>query len=593
MHFPGIYYHIFIRLGDFRMNLMNVIQVMGGLAIFIFGMKLMSSGLHRVAGERMRSILRMFSANRFVAVATGAVVTGVIQSSGASTVMVVGFVNAGLLTLVQAIGLILGSHIGTTVTAQLVAFDLNWIIMPSIIIGLVFSFISNRKISNWSDTILGLGFLFLGMMTMSNELHALSHYEPFVKALQSVNCQPVNGVMPLMPMLGALAIGAFATIAMQSSSACTGVLVALGTANLIDIHTALVMIMGANIGTTVTAQLAAITANRIAKQAALANTLANTIGALVIMVSLWFTIDGKPVFLKLVEFLSFGAGIPRQIANAHTIFNVCTTILWLPFIGLLAKLCEKLLPVKEPSQVVFERLEPHLLSTPAIALTQTASALRKMLKKSWKMIDCALSVYNRNDERNQAVEKQLEQREADIDRRQKAITEYLSKLMLRSLNAKESEQIPMLLHCTNDVERIGDHAEIIHATVLRLLEQNLHFSPDAEQEYDQLHDTLAELAHATIKMLEAPSAEYGIQAARVQERMQIMLDTSETKHFARISNGECKPQVGMLFLELIEEMRKISRHLENIHERASSFYGKFPKARNRIPKTVKPAEETA
>ena len=216
-----------------------------------------------------------------------------------------------------------------------------------------------------------------------------------------------------------------------------------------------------------------------------------------------------------------------------------------------------------------------------------------MLKKSWKMIDCALSVYNRNDERNQAVEKQLEQREADIDRRQKAITEYLSKLMLRSLNAKESEQIPMLLHCTNDVERIGDHAEIIHATVLRLLEQNLHFSPDAEKEYDQLHDTLAELAHATIKMLEAPSAEYGIQAARVQERMQIMLDTSETKHFARISNGECKPQVGMLFLELIEEMRKISRHLENIHERAASFYGKFPKARNRIPKTAKPAEETA
>ena len=575
------------------MNLMNVIQVMGGLAIFIFGMKLMSTGLHRVAGERMRSILRMFSANRFVAVATGAVATGVIQSSGASTVMVVGFVNAGLLTLVQAIGLILGSHIGTTVTAQLVAFDLNWLIMPSIIIGLIFSFVPNRKVSDWSETILGLGFLFLGMMTMSNELHVLSHYEPFVRALRSVNCQPVNGVMPVMPMIGALAIGAFATIAMQSSSACTGVLVALGAANLLDIYTALVLVMGANIGTTVTAQLAAITANRIAKQAALANTLSNTIGALITTATFWITINGEPVFLKVVEWVSFGAGIPRQIANAHTVFNVFTTIMWLPFVDLLARICEKMLPVKESGKVVYERLEPHLLSTPAIALTQTASALRKMLKKSWKMIDCALSVYNRNDERNQSVEKQLEQREADIDRRQKAITEYLSKLMLRPLTMNESEQIPMLLHCTNDVERIGDHAEIIHATVLRLQEQNLRFSPDAEKEYDQLHDTLSDLAQATVRMLEAPSAEFRIEAVRVQERMQIMLNNSEAKHFTRISNGECKPQVGMLFLELVEEMRKISRHLENIHERAASFYGKFPKAHSRSPKNTKPAEQPA
>ena len=569
------------------MSLMNVIQVLGGLAIFIFGMKLMSDGLHRVAGERMRSILRMFSANRFVAVGTGAVVTGIIQSSGASTVMVVGFVNAGLLSLVQAIGLILGSHIGTTVTAQLVAFDLNWLIMPSIIIGLIFSFVPDRRVSNWSETILGLGFLFLGMMTMSNELHALSHYEPFVRTLQSVNCKPVNGVMPVLPMLGALAIGAFATIAMQSSSACTGVLVALGSAGLLDIYTALVLVMGANIGTTVTAQVAAIAANRIAKQAALANTLSNTIGALITMATFWITIQGEPVFLKLVQWVSFGAGIPRQIANAHTIFNVCTTLMWLPFVGLLATLCERLIPVKETAQVIYERLEPHLLNTPSIALTQTASALRKMLKKSWKMIDCALNVYNRNDEHNQVMEKQLEQREADIDERQRAITEYLSKLMLRPLSSKESEQIPMLLHCTNDVERIGDHASIIHDTILRLQESGLRFSSDAEAEYDQLHDTLAELTAATVRMLEAPSSEHQIEAARLQERMQIMLDNSETKHFSRISNGDCKPRVGILFLELIEEIRKISRHLENIHERAAMFYGKFPKARNRVPQTAR------
>ena len=575
------------------MTLMNAVQVMGGLAIFIFGMKLMSDGLRKVAGERMRSILRMFSANRFVAVATGAVVTGVIQSSGASTVMVVGFVNAGLLTLVQAIGLILGSHIGTTVTAQLVAFDLNWLIMPSIIIGMIFNFIPNRKISNWSETILGLGFLFLGMLTMSNELHALSKYEPFVKTLQMVNCQPVNGMMPILPMLGALLIGAFATIAMQSSSACTGVLVALGAAGLLDIYTALVLVMGANIGTTVTAQIAAITANRIAKQAALANTLSNTIGALITMATFWIMVDGEPVFLKLVEWVSMGAGIPRQIANAHTIFNVWTTVMWLPFVGLLAAMCEKLVPVEKSGKVVYERLEPHLLSTPSIALTQTASALRKMLKKAWKMIDCALNVYNRNDEKNQMIEKQLEQREADIDRRQKAITEYLSKLMQRSLTSRQSEQIPMLLHCTNDVERIGDHAEIIHAVVRRLLDEGLRFSPEAEAEYDRLHDGLASLAHATVDMLENPTEELRTVAAGLQEQMQTMLEHSETKHFARISNGECRPQVGMLFLELVEEMRKISRHLENIHDRASMFYGKFPNPRKIAEQQARKQREAA
>ena len=556
------------------MNLMSTLQVLGGLAIFIFGMKLMSDGLHRVAGEKMRSILRLFSANRFAAVTTGAVVTGVIQSSSASTVMVVGFVNAGLLTLVQAIGLMLGAHIGTTITAQLVAFDISWIIMPSIILGLLLGFVNKSRVSNWSETVLGLGFLFLGMEIMSDELNALKTCEPFLNTLRMFNCAPVDGTIPFLPMLGALTVGTLATCVMQSSSACTGVLVALGAARLLDIHTALALVLGANIGTTITAQLAAMTANRIAKQAALANTLSNTIGALITMATFWITIDGEPVFLKVVDWVSIGAGVPRQIANAHTLFNVFTTVMWLPFIGTLAKICEKLIPVKE-TRVVYERLEPHLLNTPAIALTQTTSAMRQMLKKSWTMIDCALNVYNRNDERNQVVEKQLEQREADIDARQKAITEYLSQLMLRPLNAKESGQIPMLLHCTNDVERIGDHAEIIHATVRRLLDGDLHFSPDAEHEYDQLHDALARLTEATIKMLEAPSAANREAAVQLQEQIQSMLDRSETEHFTRISNGECRPQVGILFLELLEEMRKISRHLENIHERAAMFYGKF------------------
>ncbi len=570
------------------MNPMSLLQILGGLSIFIFGMKIMSDGLRRAAGEKMRSLLRMFSANRFIAVTTGAVVTGIIQSSSASTVMVVGFVNAGLLTLVQAIGLMLGAHIGTTITAQLVAFDISWIIMPAIIFGLLLGFVKKGRFSDWSDIVIGLGFIFLGMEFMSSELNALKESEAFLNALRTFECTPVNGAIPVMPMLGALAIGTLATCIMQSSSACTGVLVALGTTGLLDLHTAMVLVLGANIGTTITAQLAALTANRIAKQAALANTLSNAIGALIILASFWIAVDGEPVFMRIVRWCSMGAGTPRQIANAHTIFNAFNTMMWLPFIGHLAKLCEKLISVNE-TQVNYEWLDSNLLNTPSIALTQTTSAIRQMLKKSWTMIDCALNVYDHNDERNQIVEKQLEQREEDIDARQKAITEYLSKLMLRPLNEKESNQIPMLLHCTNDVERIGDHAQVIHSAVRRLLDGELRFSPEAEHEYVKLHNALSQLNQATVQMLEVPSSEHQTAATRMQERIKNMLDTSEAEHMQRIVDGKCRPQVGLLFWELLEEFRKISRHLENIHERAAMFYGKFHSVREEQPQEQRQA----
>ena len=560
------------------MDFSTFTTIFGGLAIFIFGMKLMSDGLHHVAGERMRSILRMFSANPIVAVLSGAVVTCVIQSSSASTVMVIGFVNAGLLSLVQAMGLIFGANIGTTITAQLVAFEISWIIMPAIILGLLLSFVPRQRVANWSETVIGFGFLFLGMETMSSALKTMSQNPAFMEAFQTFQCAPVNGIVPIGSLLGAIGIGLVATCIIQSSSACSGIIIALGASGLLDIYTAVALVIGSNIGTTVTAQLAALTANRIAKQAALAHTLFNTIGALLIGLTFYIVIDGESVFFKLIGDL--GGDLPRQIANAHTAFNVLTTLVLLPFIPLLAKICEKVIPVQE-SRIKYERLEKHLLDTPSIALTQTTSALRQMLQKSWKMVDCTLSVYNRNDEKNQIIEKQLDKREADIDERQQAITEYLSQLMLRPLTAQESEQIPMLLHCTNDVERIGDHAEIIYATVKRLHADGLQFSADAEAEYDLLHDTLADLAESTIKMLAKPCAARQEEAERLMKKISGMLDNSEAEHFNRISDGGCKPQVGILYLELVEEMRKISRHLENINDRAAMFYGKFPNAHER------------
>ena len=559
---------------------MQWMQVFGGLAIFIFGMKLMSDGLHHVAGERMRSILRMFSANRFVGVVSGAVVTCVIQSSSASTVMVISFVNAGLLSLVQAMGLIFGANIGTTITAQLVAFDIAWIIMPAIILGLLISFIPKARVANWSETVIGFGFLFLGMEMMSTTLKTMAQNPAFMKAFQTFQCAPVDGVIPIFSLLGAIGIGVAATFIVQSSSACSGIVIALGASGLLDIYTAVALVLGSNIGTTVTAQLAALTANRIAKQAALAHTLFNCIGVILMMIFIYIPWAGEPLFFKAIDLFSFNGDLPRKIANAHTLFNVLTTLLLMPFIPLLAKICEKCIPVRE-ERVKYEKLDKHLLDAPSIALTQTASALHKMLKKSWKMIDCTLNLYNRNDEKNQQIAKQLEKREADIDERQKAITEYLSQLMMKPLTARESEQIPMLLHCTNDAERIGDHAEIIKATIDRLKNDELQFSPDAEKEYDTLHDMLSELAGITIRHLENPSAVQHNEARHLQEKLQLALERSETEHFNRIGSGDCHAPTGIIFLEIVEEIRKIARHLENINDRAVMFYGKFPNTHKR------------
>ena len=566
---------------------MLLLQVFGGLAIFIFGMKLMVDGLHNVAGDKMRTVLRLFSANRFVGILSGTAVTAVIQSSSASTVMVIGFVNAGLLTLVQAIAIIFGANIGTTVTAQIVAFDIEWIIMPSIIVGLLLSFVPARSIRNWSETVIGLGFIFLGMTLMSNELKKLAADPWFMELFQTFECAPVNGVIPPMALLGAIGVGLVATCVVQSSSAVSGIVIALGISGLVDLYTAVALILGSNIGTTITAQLASLTANRVAKQAALAHTLFNVLGVVIISSTFWFTIDGEAIFFKAVRWFSGTEGLPpeeacksigREIANAHTLFNVTVTVILTAFIPLLAKICEKVIPL-EKERTKFQRLEPHLLYTPSIALAQTAGALRKMLKKSWKIVDCTLCLYNKNDEKNQAVLKQLEKREADVDERQKDITEYLSKLMQVQLTKEEAEQIPLLLHCTNDAERLGDLASGIRDLMNRLQSNKYKFSEKAEKEFDELHATLTSLADISIRLLEKKSTDTLIEAKGTKRKMKEMLNAVEADHMTRVNGGTCLPEVSILYLELLESMRKIYKNIANIIDRAEMFYDKLPKQR--------------
>ena len=362
-----------------------------------------------------------------------------------------------------------------------------------------------------------------------------------MEAFQTFKCAPVDGVMPPMALLGAICVGIIATLIIQSSSACSGIVIALGASGLVDLYTGVALVLGANVGTTITAQLAALAANRLAKQAALAHTLFNVLGVLLICGTFWITWDKEPVFFRLVEWLSADGSLPRKIANAHTVFNCATTFLLIPFIPLLAKTCEKIIPLQK-KEVKYEYLEPHLLETPSIALAQTVAALRKMLKKAWKMIDTTLRIYNKNDEKNQKRLKQMEKREADIDERQQKITEYLSELMLQRLTPEEAGQIPLLLHCTNDTERIGDHASILKDVVERMRASEHTLSQEAECEFNRLHKNLNELSGMTVDILEKHSRDTMQDARTLENEINKQLLLAEEGHMNRLNKGQCTPE---------------------------------------------------
>ncbi len=552
------------------------VNAAGGLALFLFGMKLMSRGLQKAAGEKMRMILRFFSSNRFAGILSGTVVTSVLQSSSVTTIMVIGFINAGLLTLPQSIGIIFGANIGTTITAQLVAFKIGIVIMPSIILGFGLSFFKSEKISQLGETILGFGLLFFGMEIMGSELKKIAEYPAFVSVFQLFRCAPAaNGMIPMGALSGTIAVGVVATMIIQSSSACIGIVIALSASGVMDLYTAVGILLGTNIGTTVTAQLAALTANQVARQAALAHTLFNAIGVVITVATFLIPMGGEPIFFHLIRQISGDDSLPRQIANAHTLFNVATTLLLVPFISPLAKICGRLIPLKA-DPVKYVRLEPHLLNTPSIALSQVAAELRKMLKRSWKMADAVLNIYIDNSESNQEYVKSLPQREEEIDARQHAISDYLTALMLKPLVPRETRQIPVLLHCANDAEKIGDYAMELGELMKKIKEENIQFSESAEKELKLLHRQLDALTQDAVGLLKENHTQHPESVYRAHREIQKAMDDAELTHMNRLYEGKCVVKNGVLFMELLEKIRKIERHIFNIAERTGDFYGKLP-----------------
>lgn len=556
-----------------------IIAVAGGLAIFIFGMKIMSDGLQKVAGENMKKMLQLFAKNAWIAAIAGAIVTAVIQSSSATTVMVIGFINAGLLNLIQAIGIIFGANVGTTITAQIISFNLNGLAMPAIVLGLLVTLIFKRRsINGWGETVLGFGLLFFGMMLMSSELKVLGSFPSFISFFRTFNCSPVipGTSMPILAVLGAIGIGTLMTVIIQSSSAAMGIILALAASGLIDFYTSIPLLLGTNIGTTITAFFASLAANRVAKQAALAHTMFNIFGT-ILMVGLFyvpFGSEGTPVFLYFINAITPGdafAEVPqnleRHIAMAHTFFNVIVVLLLLPFINSFAKLCCYLLPVKNEESIKTEILEPHLLNTPSIALDQAVNAIRFMVKKSWKMVDKAINEFFINEKVDTVEFEKLAEKERKIDAMQQSITDYLVQITRHELSEPQSALVPLLMHCTNDAERIADHTENILNLTERLVKSKNRMSPEAKEEIIKMTTLLQSLADDVLNSLHSSEAISLESAFKTEAKINQMAKMLEDNHIARLQTGDCTMDIGIIFIEMVAEVEKIGDHLSNIAER--------------------------
>ena len=567
-----------IRVSALALNRLDLaIGVLGGLGIFILGMKFMSEGLQRVAGSRLKSILQLLTRNRFAAVMAGAVITSLIQSSSACTVMVVGFVNAGMLSLQQAIGIVYGAAIGTTVTGQIVSLKLDCLALPAVAIGVAIILVAKTStVQNWGQTLLGFGLLFLGMTMMSARLKGIAEFPSFIRFFATFDCRPgPSGYMPVGGVLGAIAIGTAMTMVIQSSSATIGLAIAMAASGLINFYTAVPLILGDNIGTTITALLASIGTNRPARQTAIAHTIFKMVGALYMAALFFVRVDGVPVFLHIVDLVTAGdvfaetpENIGRHIASAHTLFNVFNVLVFLPLVGALAWAAQRVLPEKTSEDARTVRLEAHLLDTPAAAIQQAASCAVDMLSDAWALAGEAFVASK------QGVVPDVPEfvrREQAVDSMQHEITAYLVQLTRRELTEAQARTIPLLIHCVNDAERIGDHAMNLLDLARQTSERQTKFSKPARKDLDAMFELIAEQARCTIGGLKSAGGELAPQALALEEQVSRLGSEIDYNHIRRLEKGKCPVLSGVAFVDIVSNLERIAEHLTNIAERAGEI----------------------
>ncbi len=527
------------------MTIGMALSFLGGLGMLLFGIRLMSEGLQAAAGEKLRSLLGRLTSNPILGVITGAVVTAAIQSSSATTVMVVGLVNAGLMSLPQAIGVIMGANIGTSITAQLIAFNLGDFSLPAIGVGaMLHLFATRRSFKSVGKSILGFGILFLGLGIMSDTVVPLRALPAFQRLIMAMENHPIYGVL----------VGAGMTAALQSSSGTIGILQGLAQQGVIGLRTSLPVLIGDNIGTTFTALIASAGTSLTARRAAISHTLFNFIGALIFVVVM-------PYFALAVQYLT--AEPMRQLAHAHTLFNVTNALIQLPFVLLLARAVIYLVP----GEVVEIKRGPvyisaSLLKAPEVALQQVRRELYRMAGLSKEILEDAMGAFSKGDRR--LLDIALEKEEV-VNELEKEITKYLVQLSRSSLTDIQSVEMNALFNFTNDIERIGDHAENIAELAEEKIENRLPFSEQADQDLQDLYLTVEEALDGAIQILADPADEALARATvEAENRIDDLEALLRARHIDRLNRGLCYPESGVVFLDLISNLERVGDHASSI-----------------------------
>ena len=533
-----------------------IIPFVGGLGMFIYGMQIMASGLENAAGNKMKSLLEALTKTKLLGVLLGAFITAVIQSSSATTVMVVGFVNAGIMNLTQAMGVIMGANIGTTITGWLVSAG-EWakFLKPStlapvaIAIGVVVMLTGKRKASkDVASIVVGFGLLFVGISTMSDAVSPLKEVPAFTNLFVTLGGNPFLGIL----------VGAGVTAIIQSSSASVGILQSLAAAGLIPFNAAIYIIMGQNIGTCVTAMMSSMGAKKNAKTAALMHLLFNVIGTLL------FSIVSIAFFTIVNPTWGHGLISQTQISTVHTIFNIVTTVMLFPLSDWIIKLAKKIGGVKEEAKEENKvSLDDRMLQTPSIALQATISEVGRMGNMVKDTLVVAKDVLFTQKSEDIA---QLKEDETVIDKFTSIITDYTIKITSLQISEKEHAQATRLIQVVNDIERISDYCENISEYAEELKEKKLIFTEMGQTEMKQMLEICFDSYNYAIEAFIEDSKEKAmkvIEKETLADELEIKL---RAKHIKRLTNNECNAEAGIVFLDMLVCLERISDHARNIAE---------------------------
>ncbi len=542
----------FLGVGIVELDVQSMIfQFIGGLGIFLFGIKYMGDGLQKSAGDKLRDILDKFTTNPFMGVLAGIIVTGLIQSSSGTTVIVVGLVSAGFMTLRQAIGVIMGANIGTTVTAFIIGINISDYALPIVAVGaILLFFFKNKRVHNFGQIVFGFGSLFLGLELMGDGMKPLRTLEAFHDLTVNMSSNPILGVV----------IGTVFTVIVQSSSATIGILQGLFGEGLLDLNAALPVLFGDNIGTTITAVLASIGASVAAKRAALTHVLFNIIGTTVFLILL---IPFTNLISYLQEVLSLNPEM--TIAFAHGTFNLSNTIIQFPFIAVLAFIVTKLIP-GEDSLIEYKakHLDPVFIEqSPAIALGQAREEVIRMGEFAVKGLEESNTYLNEKSQKYSDTAMQIEDAINNLD---KKITDYLINISSRSLSAQESGLHSTLINTVRDIERIGDHFENVVELVDYQISNKVKLTEDAMEDLNEMFKLTIYTVNEAVQSLQKNDRTLAIDVVKQEEKIDTMERSLRKKHILRLSEGKCSGQAGIVFVDIISNLERIGDHAVNIAE---------------------------